>query len=269
MSFTVCHMTQIALEYDSISVPTLVNCSISQQTTGRATPPSPQSRPILSLSLSSTTLVDTSSAPPNQAEQSTLRRSAPNNCPRGSHKSPTCLPRYVLTHEVRWLAEVVLMGLQKRPYSAVSVMIDQMTNASVPENDLGGLPELVDVVNIQDTGPSEAARALRKKLKYGNVHRQLRALTILDALIENAGPQFKRSFADEPLLERLRFCASAPTSDPEVRKKCDELFRGWASMYKNTRGMERVTKLYKVGQPVQTKRPSEQPWVKFAIPAPC
>lgn len=144
------------------------------------------------------------------------------------------------------------MALQKRPYSAVSVMIDQMTNASVPENDLGGLPELVDVVNIQDTGPSEAARALRKKLKYGSVHRQLRALTILDALIENAGPQFKRSFADEPLLERLRFCASAPTSDPEVRKKCDELFRGWASMYKNTRGMERVTTLYKVGQPVQS-----------------
>ncbi|KAK0743240.1 hypothetical protein B0T18DRAFT_414762 [Schizothecium vesticola] len=137
------------------------------------------------------------------------------------------------------------MFAPKRPYSAVSVMIDQMTNASVPENDLGGLPELVDVVNIQDTGPAEAARALRKKLKYGSVHRQLRALTILDALIENAGPQFKRSFADEPLLERLRFCASAPTSDPEVRKKCDELFRGWASMYKNTRGMERVAKLYK------------------------
>ncbi|KAK1832453.1 hypothetical protein QBC39DRAFT_348766 [Podospora conica] len=137
------------------------------------------------------------------------------------------------------------MFAPKRPYSAVSVMIDQMTNASVPENDLGGLPELVEVVNIQDTGPAEAARALRKKLKYGNVHRQLRALTILDALIENAGPQFKRSFADEPLLERLRFCASAPTSDPEVRKKCDELFRGWASQYKNTRGMERVAKLYK------------------------
>jgi len=162
------------------------------------------------------------------------------------------------------------MGLQKRPYSAVSVMIDQMTNASVPENDLGGLPELVDVVNIQDTGPAEAARALRKKLKYGSVHRQLRALTILDALIENAGPQFKRSFADEPLLERLRFCASAPTSDPEVRKKCDELFRGWASMYKNTRGMERVAKLYKVSPPcvVQTQRPSEPTSLKFDIPAP-
>ena len=121
-----------------------------------------------------------------------------------------------------------------------------MTSASVPENDLSGLPDLVEVVNIQDSGPTEAARAIRKKLKYGNIHRQLRALTILDALIQNAGPHFQRSFADEPLLERLRFCATAPTSDSEVRKKCDELFRGWAAQYRNTRGMERVAKLYKV-----------------------
>ena len=32
--------------------------------------------------------------------------------------------------------------------------------------------------------------------KYGNMHRQLRALTILDALISNAGTRFQRTFAD-------------------------------------------------------------------------
>jgi hypothetical protein len=37
---------------------------------------------------------------------------------------------------------------------------------------------MVHSINLQATGPVEASRAVRKKLKYGNVHRQLRALTV-------------------------------------------------------------------------------------------
>ena len=40
------------------------------------------------------------------------------------------------------------------------------------------VPELVEAINIQSTGPAEASRALRKKLKYGSVHGQKRALTV-------------------------------------------------------------------------------------------
>ncbi|KAK3381302.1 hypothetical protein B0H63DRAFT_524031 [Podospora didyma] len=133
----------------------------------------------------------------------------------------------------------------KKPYTAVTVTVERLTSEAIPENDLSGIPDLVEVVNLQDSGPVEAARAIRKKLKYGNLHRQLRALTLLDGLIQNAGPRFQRTFADEPLLERLRFCATADLSDPDVKKKCAELFRSWASEYKNTRGMERVASLYK------------------------
>ncbi|KAK4220036.1 hypothetical protein QBC37DRAFT_76716 [Rhypophila decipiens] len=137
------------------------------------------------------------------------------------------------------------MFSQKKPYSAITVDIDRLTSETFQENDLSGLPELVEAINLQDTGPAEAARAIRKKLKYGNLHRQLRALTILDALIQNAGPRFQRSFANEPLLERLRFAATAHLSDPEVKDKCEVLFRSWAANYKNTRGMERVANLSK------------------------
>ncbi|KAI1178365.1 hypothetical protein F4777DRAFT_538458 [Nemania sp. FL0916] len=136
------------------------------------------------------------------------------------------------------------MFSQKKPYSAVTVTIERLTSETFDEDDLSGIPDLVEVIKLQASGPAEAARALRKKLKYGNVHRQIRALVLLDGLIQNAGPRFQRTFIDEPLLERLRVCGTSDLSDPDVRKKCSELYRGWAVEYKNTPGLERVAKLY-------------------------
>ncbi|KAH6618132.1 hypothetical protein B0J18DRAFT_468445 [Chaetomium sp. MPI-SDFR-AT-0129] len=138
---------------------------------------------------------------------------------------------------------------QKKPHTAITVLIENLTSGdpSITQiDDLSGLPELVEVINLQPSGgPTEAARAIRKKLKYGSTYRQLRALTLLDALIQNAGPNFQRNFADEALLERLRFCGSAGLSSPEVKTKCGELFRRWAAQYKNTPGMGGVVSLYR------------------------
>ncbi|KAH8684255.1 hypothetical protein BGZ60DRAFT_162784 [Tricladium varicosporioides] len=135
--------------------------------------------------------------------------------------------------------------LQKKPYSAVTVAIESLTSEQYEEDDFSGIPDLVEAIKLQATGPAEAARSIRKKLKYGNVHRQLRALTILDGLIQNAGSRFQRAFADEMLLERLRVCGTSDLSDPLVRDKCKVLFRSWANEYKNTRGLERIAALYK------------------------
>ena len=135
---------------------------------------------------------------------------------------------------------------QKKPYSAVTVAVERLTSEQFEEDDLSGIPDLVEAIKLQATGPAEAARAIRKKLKYGNVHRQIRALIILDGLIQNAGSRFQRGFADEMLLERLRVCGTSDLSDPLVRTKCKELFRSWANEYKNTRGLEQIAVLYKV-----------------------
>ena len=136
---------------------------------------------------------------------------------------------------------------QKKPYSSVTVTIENLTSERYEEDDIGGIPDLVEVVGLQATGPTEAARAIRKKLKYGNVHRQIRALVLLDGLIQNGGARFQRTFADEMLLERLRVCGTSDLSDPLVKDKCKELFRSWAAEYKNTRGLEQIAGLYKVG----------------------
>jgi len=85
------------------------------------------------------------------------------------------------------------------------------------------------------------------------MHRQLRALTILDGLIQNAGTRFQRTFADEPLLERLRLLPRDDMVDPDVRAKCNALYRQWAAAYKNTQGLQQIATLYK--QLPQTKRP--------------
>lgn len=84
----------------------------------------------------------------------------------------------------------------------------------------------------------------------------MRALTILDFLIQNAGDRFLRAFADEPLLERLRIAATDSVSDPQVKMKCKQLFGQWAVSYKNTPGMERVTALYR--QLPKRKQPANQ-----------
>lgn len=133
----------------------------------------------------------------------------------------------------------------KKPYSAVTVQIDRLTSEQYEEDDVGGIIDLVEVIRIQSSGPTEAARAIRKKLKYGNAHSQTRALVILDGLIQNAGSRFQRAFADEPLLERLRMLPRDEVVDPQVRQKCKVLFVQWANEYKNTQGLEAIANLYK------------------------
>ncbi|KFY29097.1 hypothetical protein V493_02556 [Pseudogymnoascus sp. VKM F-4281 (FW-2241)] len=137
------------------------------------------------------------------------------------------------------------MFSSKKPYSSVTVAIESLTSEQFDEDDFSGIPDLVEAITLQATGPTEAARAIRKKLKYGNVHRQLRALTILDGLMQNAGSRFQRAFVDEPLLERLRVCATSPMSEKEVRARCQVLFAGWGQTYKSTPGMERIARLNK------------------------
>ncbi|KAK2736897.1 putative actin patch assembly and actin polymerization protein [Myotisia sp. PD_48] len=144
----------------------------------------------------------------------------------------------------------------KKPYTAVTVLIDNLTSEQYETDDWSGIVDLVEAIQIQTSGPTEASRALRKKLKYGTVHKQLRALTILDFLIQNAGERFLRKFADEPLLERLRVASTDPLSDPAVRTKCKQLFPQWAISYKGVPGMERITQLY--AQLPKRKQPMRQ-----------
>jgi hypothetical protein len=147
---------------------------------------------------------------------------------------------------------------QKKPYSSVSVHIERLTAESYDEEDFSGIPDLIEVVRLQASGPTEAARAIRKKLKYGDVHRQLRALTILDGILQNGGNRLQRTIlSDGPLLERLRIAAADPVSDPDIQKKCKDLFGQWMASSKEQPGLEGARDLYNQ-LPKKTKPNTQQ-----------
>lgn len=54
--------------------------------------------------------------------------------------------------------------LQRKPYSAITVQIDRLTSEQFEEDDFSGIIDLIEVIRIQASGPTEAARAIRKKL---------------------------------------------------------------------------------------------------------
>jgi hypothetical protein len=64
----------------------------------------------------------------------------------------------------------------EKPHSSITDWIEVLSSDRYDEASLDGIPELVDSINLQgQQGTTEAARAIRKKLKYGNTHRQIRS----------------------------------------------------------------------------------------------
>lgn len=97
----------------------------------------------------------------------------------------------------------------EKPHSSITDWVEVLSSDRYSTTSLDGIPELVESVNLQGPqGTTEASRAIRKKLKYGNSHRQIRALVILRALTENCGHGFKLNWANEQLMERLKIMAT-------------------------------------------------------------
>ncbi|KAG8999652.1 putative actin patch assembly and actin polymerization protein [Tulasnella sp. JGI-2019a] len=144
----------------------------------------------------------------------------------------------------------------EKPHSSITDWIEILSSDRYTENDLDGIPELVDSINLQPEGPTEAARAIRKKLKYGNVPRQIRALTILKALVENAGPKFQSSFANDALVTRIKTMATDPLTDETVKRKLMSVLGSWYRQFKDDRKMATVAGLWaQCGGNVKPRRP--------------
>ena len=54
--------------------------------------------------------------------------------------------------------------IQQKPYSAVTVQLERLTSEQYEVEDSSGIVDLIEVIRLQSSGPTEAARAIRKKL---------------------------------------------------------------------------------------------------------
>ncbi|PWN48610.1 hypothetical protein IE53DRAFT_412194 [Violaceomyces palustris] len=131
-----------------------------------------------------------------------------------------------------------------KPFSAVTDWIDRLCTQKYAEDDFDGIPELVEAINLQSTGPTEASRAIRKKLKYANIHGQKRSLIILKALVENCGPRFQTSFANDMLVERIKLMSQDELVDASVRKLLMRVLLSWHQQFKDDPSMKVVSGLY-------------------------
>lgn len=55
-------------------------------------------------------------------------------------------------------------SFQKKPFTAITVQIDRLSSEQYDGDDMTGIVDLIEVIRLQAEGPTEAARAIRKKL---------------------------------------------------------------------------------------------------------
>ncbi|EGA83839.1 Lsb5p, partial [Saccharomyces cerevisiae Lalvin QA23] len=107
----------------------------------------------------------------------------------------------------------------------------------------------------------EAARALRKKIKYGNRLQQSRTLDLLDLFISQ-GVKFTVMYNDDKLLQRLRGMAtnsensgSGEKYEPRIIKKCAAYAISWLNYItqNNLENARAYSGLYQLGQTVKQR----------------
>ncbi|PWY99026.1 hypothetical protein BCV70DRAFT_122727 [Testicularia cyperi] len=147
-----------------------------------------------------------------------------------------------------------------KPFTAVTDWIDRLCTQRYEEEEYEGIPELVEAINLQSTGPTEASRAIRKKLKYSNVHGQKRALIILKALVENCGQRFQTTFANDQLVDRIKIMSQDQLVDASVRRLLMRVLLSWHQQFKDDPSMRMVAGLYQAcggGKKSEAQKKSE------------
>ncbi|SCV02938.1 LANO_0G01156g1_1 [Lachancea nothofagi CBS 11611] len=105
----------------------------------------------------------------------------------------------------------------------------------------------------------EAARCLRKKLKYGDRIQQSRALELLNLFVSQR-IKFPEVYNDAKLLDRLKVIALQSNTDgrgvryhPKIVKKCIAYILGWYEMIEEQGPSHSYDGLYELGRKVRTK----------------
>ncbi|KAL6449867.1 LSB5 LAS seventeen-binding protein 5 [Candida maltosa Xu316] len=144
-------------------------------------------------------------------------------------------------------------------YTSITIKINQLSDPSRNDEIDDSLElyisDLLELIKIQPhSGSTEAARAIRKKIKYGNTKNvQIRALHILELLVLNGGNQIGPAIArDEKLLDVLKGIINGHGRtgdgvpyDKKVKRRVVELAIGWKTELEGLEGYKYMQSLYK------------------------
>ena len=144
-------------------------------------------------------------------------------------------------------------------YTAITVKINQLSEAN-RNDEIDNLIELymsdlIDLIKLQgNVGASEAARAIRKNIKYGkDQDTQLRSLYILELLVLNSGHKIGAIIArDDKLLDVLKgilnhlgTTGSGSHYSKDITDKVTALALGWRTEVAELDGYKYLASLYK------------------------
>lgn len=148
----------------------------------------------------------------------------------------------------------------EKPFTSITVKVNQLCTPNRNE-DLADdtiepyLDDLLALIKLQPLGAVETARAIRKKIKYGNTPEELLlALNLLELLVLNAGQKIGRTLAsDDKLVDLLRQILSGLARSglgagysASVEKKVRDLAIGWRSEFSDLDGYKPMASLWKL-----------------------
>lgn len=151
------------------------------------------------------------------------------------------------------------MGLnlfQKHATSKVTNIINTLIENSKGDDDVlmeVSLPYLLQAIqeqqDIGEPGPTEAARAIRKKLKYGTMREELNAIRLLELLVANGGGgDMTLLYNDRKLTRYLIFIASGVLDqmqvNPVIRRRVINLLKDFQTYYSEDDARQTLAGLY-------------------------
>lgn len=153
-----------------------------------------------------------------------------------------------------------------RPYSSVTVKIKQLAQEDERKGMESHIAGLIELIKIQpSSGPTEAARAIRKCIKYGkSTSEQLRALEVLEMLILNSGNTIAPQLAqDDKLLTVLAAIidgtgrtGEGSTYNQNFRKRVIIMAQTWCTAFRDKKGYLRLASLYRPSKQNQNLSPT-------------
>lgn len=155
----------------------------------------------------------------------------------------------------------------EHPETSITVKINQFTQHHDDDDFLElRLTDLIELIKVQpNTGATEAARALRKKIKYGTLNQQLLALKVLELLVINSGLKIGGIIANDDKLNQVLvgvvngngLAADGQKYPPKVVQRTRALALGWHEEFRDLPNFKHMAELYK-HNPKSRRRENKQ-----------